>query len=885
MLIKHPFLLKMTLLFMFSFTILHGDRLCRAQVDCLPDYDGKTITVGYNTVMLSEVLEHCSPIIVHEEDTIPDTISLFIIIDQSGSMSIMDSTSIRYKGARDLIDAVAKESPKSEIGIAVFSNKLLHNVADDPFFKELANTKGWNDSYVPLTGLDTQVGGMSAVDKLKWAIKIDPSKKDLGNNYTLVNGNYGNSGRKIYSGQTDISLAFEAAKEAFKSSKYSKKRHYIVLFSDGISQNVDTERAAAINDYIDGKNTPATFTAFFVLDKQPIPAEIKNMTNNIKTNGYSNTNILSEVWKAEGQISLFFGKILGSITGGVSTITSTPISMVANGVETTTFDADNAYFDAPFCAFDKNGELTIKLEYKYHWNKPKDTDETKNFTIKIKQGVDPEVDSVNCWEQGTIHFYHDGIEITNARPDQLKLTVRYYPPEESTAPPVNNTFSLEITNSDKSDKITLPMKKKFAGYFEAGFTREYATPISGDAILQNFMKDSIVGVYQNPDIPLDVVHYSIPVQAKVDMTVMSCCYLDNDANGQPDIIRVIQQGGKVNTAEECKKIKSYMDILGPRNVDYAESVVPGIYGFNIIIKEPTGQPFTGLYYKGDGSIDEQVKIDKVKLASGQSFPNTNVNIQDSMAPVVLYGVYCPGYTKNEGQLVQDTLIVTFAEPVKTPTDKEPFKFYDSENKTNNVSITLEHLFKNDAAEQVFLVTNKTSGWRPKAGDSLWITHTAGVIDLHDNDQENENNHKGPIRIKPYQFNIDVSVAPNPSLPDDLAKVLKIDGLDNSKNGLVIKAKVVGPWTSDVTLNGTVVIYDAVGNIVSTIKSGVPIDDSEKKDKIKETVVFVWNGENDNERLVGGGTYRAIVTIKSSQGYQSSQQVMIGIKTGKSSITK
>ena len=244
----------------------YNDKLCRATVDCPPDYDGDTVTVGYNVAILSEIFEHCAPDSIKEGiiDTITDTISLFIIIDHSSSMSIMDSTSKRYVIACEIIDSIYANSPTSEVGMVVFSNKLMHNFETDSFFNQLDNSQasGWNDSYVPLTRLDSQVGGISAVEKLKWSIELSDTAIDPGNNKKLVNGYYETSGRQKYNGGTDISIAFEAAKEAFKSALYEKKRQFIVFISDGIHQLIDTERQQYERDYIAGDSVPTTYTAF-----------------------------------------------------------------------------------------------------------------------------------------------------------------------------------------------------------------------------------------------------------------------------------------------------------------------------------------------------------------------------------------------------------------------------------------------------------------------------------------------------------------------------------------------------------------------------------------------------------------------------------------------
>ncbi len=867
-------------------SFLHGRELCRATLDCPPDYDGETVSVDYNVVMLSEIFEHCAPTHVVETDTNPDTISLFMIIDHSSSMSIMDPTSVRYKAACTLIDSIAKISPASEIGIAVFSNKLLHHYDDDPLFVQLTNSQGWNDSYVPFIRLDSQVGGMDASDKLKWAIEVDPAQKDNGNNYLLVNGNYNNSGRNAYTGTTDISLAFEAAKEAFQSAIYVKKRHYIVLFSDGIAQNVDAAREPYITDYIDGNNVPATLTAYFVNKGQPIPPEIKDMTNNIKNNGYSSTNIKSDVWRTQGEIDEFFGKILGNVIGGPIEFTSTPLSLTVNGVTTTQFDSVDAFYSPVFCALDKDGELTLDVSYTWHWNDPIDKDTTATYTVNIKQSNNPELESVNCWLQGRLNFVYNGTDIQVAQPDQLVLDIRFFPPDSGDFPPLPTPVKVTITTIDGTDKVDLTLTLENSGrWYEATFTREYANVNSSDTIIQNTMNDELIAIYRNPDIPLDTLRHAIPVQPLIEMGLNLAYYLDEDANGHPDKIGTVQAGGELLNAGECDIIKEYMKILSPRNVKYINSVDPALFGFTITIPQPEPgdrPPYTGLYYDKNSAIDEKVQIDKKQLPSGQTFPYTHIEIQDSMAPVVLNGVYCPAYIIKEGNIVFDTLVVTFSEPVVTPKNMRPFNFFDLDDSSREISMVLDYVEDKEDAVQRFLVksieTNNNVPWYPENGDSLRINHEANVYDLLRNIQDNKQNCKGPLTVRPFHFEINVTICPNPLTPEDLEQTISIEGIEGEITGMIIMVKVIGSsLPPDIDLDGSLTIFDAVGNTISQLK-GTAIDNDSQKDGIKETVVFNWQGKNSNNRNVSSGTYLGVVTIESDQGVKKRQDILLGVKT-------
>ena len=218
-------------------------RLCELVLDCPSNYANDTVKVPDSIVALARIFEHCSPYFIEEGSNIDhaDTVSVMFVIDHSSSMSIMDSSNVRYKVVEKLIDSLHFYSPASEVGIAVFSNQLMHDYHDDPFFVALDTSNGWHDSYVPLTNLRDSVGSMSAKEKLKWAISVSTTANDTdgGGNQRLINAQYGKTGRtdghalldslKLtvdagYNGTTDISLGFEAAQKAFLSAAHPTNR-------------------------------------------------------------------------------------------------------------------------------------------------------------------------------------------------------------------------------------------------------------------------------------------------------------------------------------------------------------------------------------------------------------------------------------------------------------------------------------------------------------------------------------------------------------------------------------------------------------------------------------------------------------------------------------
>jgi len=714
-----------------------GSKLCRATLDCPPDYNKDTVTVGYDVAMLSEMFEHCAPDSIKEGiiDTITDTISLFIIIDHSASMSVMDPASNRYKVACATIDSIYKHSPASEIGIAVFSNKLLHSYQTDTIFKQLDSSKvhGWNDSYLPLKRLDTQIGGLSAVEKLKWAIQISDTVLDPGQNKKLVNAEYGTSGRGAYNGGTDISLAFEAAKEAFLSATYAKKRQFIVFLSDGVHQLIDTARQSHARDYIAGENIPTTYTAFFINQGQPIPDQMDTMTWNIQKNGYSENNYSSKVWGTQAQEQKFFQLLLNNIIGdALKVFHSTPISMTINGVTTKTFDDTFAFYQTPFVPLSAQGPTKMDVSYTWRWNAPVNKEVTREYTIFIAhtQSNQPDLESVDCWNQGRIAYFYANSQLFHAGASHDTVNVRFYPPDSGNFPPIGNTIDLEIQNADASDKILVTLNKHLLGtYYTTTFFRQYASVNPNDGILQNSNTDSIRAIYRNPVIPIDTLRYAIDVLPSLDLSVKRACYLDRNANGHPDTVGVVQGGGLVLSTDDCAVVQPFISFKTERGI-VADLVQPASFGFTIGVNDALSKtPNTGLYN------DERLAIicNSITLPSGTVFPPTDLQIIDSMAPVIVKASYYDFVNKYKN----DTLIVIFSEPLKTTSHIEPFLF----NRlpviaSYKLKLALARLEGNTA---VFSVINLTGQQTPQPGDSIWINEAANLSDTLENRQNNPKN--------------------------------------------------------------------------------------------------------------------------------------------------
>ncbi len=824
-----PFILIYFLLALFisglitPHSLAYNDKLCRATVDCPPDYDGDTVTVGYNVAILSEFFEHCAPDSIKEGivDTVTDTISLFIIIDQSASMSIMDPESKRYSIAGEIIDTIHKHSPASEIGMAVFSNKLMHNFETDSFFNQLDNSQvnGWNDSYIPLTRLDSQVGSVSAVEKLKWAIELSDTAIDPGNNKKLVNAYYESSGRQqAYNGGTDISIAFEAAVEAFKSATYEKKRQFIVFISDGIHQLIDTERQQYARDYLAGDSVPTTYTAFFVNQGQPIPDQIDTMTLNIQNNGYSDNNYSSTVWSTQSQEQKFFSLLLNNVIGdGLKHFFSSPVSMIINGDSATIFDDTFAYYETPLVPLNAHSPTTMNVTYTWHWEAPINKDVTKEYTVVIRHSNvgTPDLESVDCWNRGKIKFYYYGNEIIAAGATHTLVEVRFFPPDSGNYPPIAGTVDLILTNNNASDMLTVTLNKDITGtYYSTTFPRQYAPPNLTDGILQNSNNDSIRAIYRNPIIPIDTLRYAINVLPFLDLSVKKVYYLDKNANGYPDSVRIEQGGGRVLSVEDCAVLKPYISFSTPRQIA-AQSVIPLIHGFDVGINEEPGTvPNTGLYN------DERINIicNNITLPSGTVFPYTDTTIADSMAPVIVRA----DYYDLANPVKIDTLRVIFSEDVRTITNTEPFKFNRSPT-IPEYKLRLAYI-RTDSNVVVFAVINLTGQTYPQKGDSIWINEAANVSDPVNNRQYNPGNIR---RLLNYYLVISIESATyldTSSVKDGLIDVItvKTDAVPDQALRTALLNTITLPDYRDLTVTGNSATDSGFAILVSQPQTGTPV---------------------------------------------------------------
>jgi len=865
----------------FSSGKSHAAEVCEATLDCPTNFATSTLDtlrLPPKIVSLSKVFKHCSPT-YFDESYVPgnvDTISLFFIIDHSGSMSQMDSSCIRYQLTANLIDSLKASSPVSEVGMAVFSNQLLHNTVNDPYAVKLDPASTYTDAFIPLTQLNSTVGGQSASDYLKSVIALSSTEKDPGGNRKLINCYYGNNGRHSghsgyentltgYNGTTDISLAFDAARKAFQTAKNPRAKQYIIFLSDGEPQNVDLERKAFINDFKAGTSLPATFTAYWVNKDQPIPTQIVEMNSNIRNNNYSTSNKLSDVWKTQGDIKDLISKLLNMSTGrGFTKVPSTPKSMSINGVSASKFEGDYAYFENSFAL---QGTLTkFTVSFTYHYAPPMDVDSTRTFDILVKSDLRANVPAdiaTNCWEQGTIKFYVNNNEIpATLTDDQKTIEIRYFP----VVPMSQNTIELKIANSatgaDVKDSLTV-YASKLSNYYSVFVTRETAKKAIVDNTLQTTDNDSIAARYENPDFPLDVVRATRSIGAGRNLGIVSAYMLDQDADGFADLIKVTETTETI-TSEELNQIKSKLYFTGARSMSIVSASKTGA-GFDLVVKVSEKDRNTATY------SDERLVIQNVpNLASGGTFPAGSIVIADSMAPVIASANYLNGKTSGS-QTDKDTLLVKFSEKTDSVDVPAPFWLIDPVTQIK-YSLSLSNIASGDGITQRFVVNTINGKTSVSRSDSIWINETAPIHDKLNNVQDNKDNHRATLQSSKIDYTFTVTAGPTPVNPKTytIPNVIK-NQFNNGTvtNGVVVLIKSGERVLPQDSMSASISIYDQVGNaVVKDDKCAVTSENGK--------LLYLWKGVNRNGRYVGDGTYVAVITVKVSNGVSRTIKTKIGI---------
>lgn len=273
--------------------------------------NAKKIFLSLSFLAIHAILHQC------EAQSLENTpYSFMFIIDNSASNGFSDKTDIdgqRFAVTKELIDYIYEKSPDSKIGLVVFGSRLWFYGPDNEslFVSVPEDQYGTGDGcYIPPLDLkeiysgtaygfeyDTINYSLSGLDLLKTyldtTIDIMMGDTEVVLKYTPThNPQFPIVEAKHSDRLTNITRAFSAANQAHlnQTPGMDKSRHVNIFFSDGNAVvNVSSPDHPYLDQYIQGENTPSTITFFYNPSSTDI-AKLNNMTENIKNNGYSESN-------------------------------------------------------------------------------------------------------------------------------------------------------------------------------------------------------------------------------------------------------------------------------------------------------------------------------------------------------------------------------------------------------------------------------------------------------------------------------------------------------------------------------------------------------------------------------------------------------------------
>ncbi len=844
---------------------------------CLSDFNGKTLVVSDDIVALTAKVKSCTPTKTTGDTSSPPAV--MFVIDHSGSMSWAanpnDRNGARFIVASGLVDSIYKVSPAAEVGLVVFREMLYFDTSKTnpdffyrKFFIPLNNAPSpISQSYLMLLKLDstyaTSLGNKLGLDIVKEVLKTKITNSN-GASYTDL----------IYkpsfttAGGTNITVAFDAAKQGFKQTTIKKERQFIVFISDGEAKapSDNNERLR----FLKGDTTPTTYTVFFSPDSTPSDT-LKIMTQNIRTNGYSTTNDSSKIFalKVTDTKSLMI-LMMNSIMKTVLSVSYGKANqMQINTIISSTTQDSFFLFQNRYPLNADTTRLKFLVNYSYFDStrmKQIDTFATTNILVKRQPGaaLDPGI-SKSCWGLPTLDIYYRDQPIVGPIYETMDTLEYRFSSGLSTL----NAASLIVTTQVSQDTENVGLVKN-GSYWSIVMPRSINSfSTKGDKKIQNAMTDSIVCVYRNPLLPLDTIRIAKPFRISKAIHIQNATIFDKNADGYFDSIFVSMSG--IFDAADIDRVKSGIQLPAGLGLTLKTLTISG-NGLGLSVR--AAQRNTKV------SISDKIAFSGFgdPLPHGGLLIDTSVTLIDKAAPVILRA-----RVLDDGS-VGDTLVIVFTEKTNGSFTAEPFKFMDT-------SKTLYSVFISSASGTDscrFVIQSISQGKiNIQRGDSIWINPAGAVTDTAGVIQINPDNRKVVLTVdlKPYSVRIQTSNNPfnanaieTPIFVKDV--IDRIKQADPSvivpRNGIALRvapdsAKVDPVTLRNITrLEGYVSIFDVVQNVILKKTKCTFVAD-------RKELLYVWDGRNTQGRLVANGTYYAVLEVSGDQGYKTRQIKALGIK--------
>lgn len=816
---------------------------------CPPEYDTKELVVPLNVIALATHVQACG--IQDSSLNMGAPPAVMFIIDHSTSMDKNnvnnDANGNRFRVTKALIDSIYAVYPSAEVGVTVFANGLVFNSDRDANLVVYQGTKnskapaGDKQSYMPLLQLDRPASRngdnpfYTGANPTPNAIDVYRSMFTVPANVNQKSSITGDTG--TVSG-TDISIAFEAALEAFSHTSKPKENQYIIFLSDGApglrttaaagqrdsvgcpdtlgTPSLYNPRCALLNNFSTETGTvgvPTTYTVFLQRVSPATPPIIATMTANIQNNGYSTNNPNSHAWALTSDYGALLRLMMEEIvTPMLSRSSGHPNNIVisSSGARDSTGSiADGEFIFSRRLPVDTAAIMAVNMRLRYDvqidstTTSGRDTvyiihDSLFSYDFSIRRTANPPSNweagqglRSNCARAPTLDLRYDGVSLTGpggmvkGNMDVLQIVF-----DNTSGLFIYDSVIITVLNQldgEASDTERFKLVRGADGRWTYQFPREVsATGRNGDGKLQNTgLGDSIVLIFRNPNVPLDTIRVAVPYVSNV-MALYDVPGDPNQGTRLPDTISI--------------KAGEPLDI-------YAKIFNDGVWAPDMTADDRM------LVWTVTGSTNETLIIDPADAAH-RAFRSDAAG-----------GTYTVTATYTNGPLViskQITIKVNPGDPVNTA-GPNPF-VPGSSRIMEHLNGLANHAVNSNVAIYESIVAGSASGGGPSMGGAESVS---GILVA--------------------------ATAAKPIMP----------------NG----GGMAGGNRVDYAM-ATATIYDAVGHIVFKSKPGdIILADG-------NTFGFVWNGKNTAGRTVGPGTYLLRMNATLANKEKFSYQRMIGVTVKK-----
>jgi fibro-slime domain-containing protein len=287
----------------------------------------------------------------------------------------------------------------------------------------------------------------------------------------------------------------------------------------------------------------------------------------------------------------------------------------------------------------------------------------------------------------------------------------------------------------------------------------------------------------------------------------------------------------------------------------------------------------------------------VSISGIQGTPDISKYMSKDGAGPVIWSV--TKTINNPENRVQDVVVVTFSEPITGP-GGTPFSW--AKVKPSDV-FTVYKLKPDGTYDTIPLALDSIMSFAELVNDSTLKFTMANGVDITANDYMNikaitgqvydskgnapvSDNRKAPVKVVGALPPRIVAV-PNPSGPTFVHQSPGVLNFENNPNardwvrlehaGTVITFQITPP-TSGETVDGTIIIYDAVGNRVTSAGptnalASLKYDPSNLSSAYAYDIY--WNGSNEQGLKVAPGVYRAIVYLSYNSPAKSEKKKLWG----------